>query len=100
MGIRTSETRYDDLTGEPGEDIEKFEFVLDGILYSMDACEQTRSMFRDRVHEFTSVAKSRVLGPGVHSSEIREWAKTAGFTVSENGRLPDKVISAYRDAHP
>jgi hypothetical protein len=31
--------------------------------------------------------------------EIRSWALQNGMTVSNRGRLPGRVVSAYRDAH-
>lgn len=100
MGIRTEQTRIDDLTGEPGEGIKEFTFVMDGIEYTMDACISTRDEFRKRVQDFTAVARARVLGPGANANEIREWAKEEGYHIHDNGRLPDRVIEAYRRAHP
>lgn len=34
------------------------------------------------------------------SATVREWARAAGFTVAERGRLAPEVHRAYREAHP
>lgn len=31
--------------------------------------------------------------------EIKEWAQNNGFDVNDRGRLPDKIIQAYTEAH-
>ena len=33
-------------------------------------------------------------------SVVRAWARTAGIPVPAVGRLSDKVLDAYRAAHP
>ena len=42
---------------------------------------------------------ANVAPPGM-SELIRAWALEEGITVSDRGRLPAHVITAYRDAHP
>jgi hypothetical protein len=34
------------------------------------------------------------------NEQIRSWALENGLTVSNRGRLPGRVVAAYRDAHP
>src|SRR5690606_33449713 len=38
--------------------------------------------------------------PPPGTAEIRAWAIGAGLSVSDRGRLPARVIEAYREAHP
>ena len=33
------------------------------------------------------------------NAEVRAWARQAGVTVSDRGRVPESVMSAYRSAH-
>jgi hypothetical protein len=33
------------------------------------------------------------------NAEVRSWARHNGFTVSDRGRLPTSVMTAYRNAH-
>ena len=35
----------------------------------------------------------------VNNVEVRSWALENGMTVSNRGRLPARVVAAYRDAH-
>ena len=41
------------------------------------------------------------VGPAVGASdvEVGSWALENGMTVSDRGRLPGRVVAAYRDAH-
>lgn len=34
------------------------------------------------------------------NAELRAWARQNGFTVSDRGRLPASVVTAYRNAPP
>lgn len=99
MGIKTTETPYDDYTGEPGDDIEVFEFVIDGTLYSMDACEATRNEIRGKFADYIRVAKPRT-HIGNKAAEIRQWAREEGMGVPDTGRIPNQVVRKYYEAHP
>jgi len=44
----------------------------------------------------TTAVKPR---PAAGTTEIRSWALANGMTVSDRGRLPGRVVAAYRDAH-
>jgi hypothetical protein len=33
------------------------------------------------------------------NAEVRSWARQTGLTVSERGRVPASVLTAYRNAH-
>lgn len=49
----------------------------------------------------TSGATTTAVGTttGVTPAVIRQWARTAGFTVPERGRIPQDIIDAYDTAH-
>lgn len=42
--------------------------------------------------------RGRRTGAAVNSSEVREWARAHGHTVSDRGRLPAPIVEAYRAA--
>lgn len=46
-------------------------------------------------------SKRHAVEPAVGASnvEMRSWALENGMTVSNRGRLPGRVVEAYRDAH-
>jgi hypothetical protein len=50
-----------------------------------------------------SSAKSRTRGAGsagaLSNADVRSWARHAGLAVSNRGRVPASVITAYRSAH-
>lgn len=95
MGVITTETPYDDLTGEPGDDVREFVFVLDGTRYRLDACLTTREQIRSALAPFIAVARSEVDGSEDDPALVREWARNHGFRVSHTGRIPLRVIEAY-----
>jgi hypothetical protein len=37
--------------------------------------------------------------PDVSNADVRSWARETGLTVSERGRVPASVMTAYRSAH-
>src|SRR5215471_18097437 len=40
--------------------------------------------------------RGRRAGAAVSSSEVREWARAHGHTVSDRGRLPAPILEAYQ----
>ena len=47
-------------------------------------------------------ARKKLAAPPVtalKNVEVRSWALENGMTVSNRGRLPARVVAAYRDAH-
>lgn len=52
---------------------------------------------RDQASQSTRVnrnARTRTASP----SELRDWARSQGLTVSDRGRVPDAIVAAYRAA--
>lgn len=99
MGIQVSETLYDDYTKEPGDDIEQFSIILDGMKYTLDASRETRDKIRNALCPFISVAHSKeVDSSGDDPAVIREWARGHGYSVTNHGRVPLRVIAAYHES--
>jgi hypothetical protein len=108
----------DDLTGESGGDVAPVTFALDGVQYEIDLAEQNATDLRDRLAEFvasakrtggrlrTSPAASAVARPGGHAAkrspqelaEVRDWARRAGYTVADVGRVSQSVLDAFDEA--
>ncbi|RNM13156.1 Lsr2 family DNA-binding protein [Nocardioides pocheonensis] len=42
---------------------------------------------------------SRTTAANVSASELRSWARANGYDVSNHGRLPASLATAYREAH-
>lgn len=104
-------TLVDDLDGTDAE--EQLEFSVDGRSYEIDLSTANAGRLRDALAPFISAARrtgarrataasgsaSRAGSDRAHNQAIREWAIAQGMKVSERGRIPTNVLSAYRDAH-
>ena len=45
------------------------------------------------------VRPSKASAANVSASELRTWARANGYQVSNHGRLPGSLTTAYREAH-
>jgi hypothetical protein len=121
MAQKTIVTLVDDLTGEEAEDISTVEFALDGVTYEIDLDDKNSASLRDALADYVAAARRtggrratgttrrrsggagtgtpRATSPGGYdretSKQIREWAKTQGFEVSDRGRVPNNVVEAW-----
>lgn len=104
----------DDLDGTSSNDIATVTFGLDGVSYEIDLNEGNATNLRDHLSEF--IASARRTGGRVkrgggavagssgsgrnreQTQAIREWAKKNGHEVSDRGRIPAAVISAFEAA--
>lgn len=100
----------DDIDGEPAQ--ETVTFGLDGVSYEIDLTDERATELRGALEPWKSAAR-RVGGrvsvksaasrgassSGANPGEIRAWANANGFTVSERGRVPAEVRTAYENAH-
>jgi hypothetical protein len=103
---------------------ETVEFGIDGTSYEIDLSDSNAAKLRDSLADYIAHARKlagrrraagRTAGaapaaparraPGRASVDreqnqaIREWARKAGMTVSERGRIPSEVSEAYHKAH-
>ncbi|GLZ54916.1 Lsr2 family protein [Actinomycetospora sp. NBRC 106378] len=123
MAQKTVVTLVDDLTGEESEDITTVEFALDGVTYEIDLDDKNSAGLRDTLAQYVAAARRtggrragsagngrrrsggagtgtpRATSPGGYdretSKQIREWARTEGFEVSDRGRVPNNVVEAW-----
>ena len=87
---------------------ETVEFSLDGKRYRLDLTAENATKLRARFEPYTLAAMklptangkaSRPVARRQQSAEIRAWAKSQGFPVSERGRIPDEIMQKYVASH-
>ena len=91
-------------------------FALDGKSYEIDLSAANAAAFREALKPYLSAgrrASSAVASPARQAARaargssrwsagyatVREWAQATGVEVSDRGRVSDKVMQAYEDAH-
>jgi hypothetical protein len=101
----------DDLDGKPSDQVQTVSFALDGVQYEIDLNEDNATRLRERLSEFTAAAqrvnRKRRQPAGVQpvsrskeqTRAIRKWAQDHGYALSDKGRIPDSVITAFEAAH-
>ena len=110
MARQTTVTLVDDLDGSEAE--EQVEFSVDGRTYEIDLSTVNASRLRDALAPFISAARRtgakrsavaaappRARSDRAQNQAIREWAIAQGMKVSERGRIPTNVLTAYHSAH-
>ncbi|HEX3589553.1 MAG TPA: Lsr2 family protein [Pseudonocardiaceae bacterium] len=111
MAARTVVHLIDDVDG--GKADETVSFSLDGVDYAIDLSHGNADGLRKALDEFvqagrrTSGRAGRSTGrtqvrPGgdrAQNQAIREWARRNGHAVSERGRIPAELITAFQEAN-
>ena len=111
MAKQTTITLVDDLDG--GTAAEQIEFSVDGKSYEIDLSTANVERLRTALAPFVSAARrigakrgaAASPAPGRATSDreqnqaIREWALAQGMKVSERGRIPSNVLTAYHSTH-
>ncbi len=109
MAKRTHTVLEDDLDGTSAE--ETVTFGLDGTTYEIDLSTRNASALRDALAIYVGSARrtsgrqsSRRSSRGRSASgpspaEIREWARAQGREVSDRGRVPADIRTAFDIAH-
>jgi hypothetical protein len=109
MARQTTVTLVDDLDGSEAE--EQVEFSVDGRSYEIDLSMVNASRLRDALAPFVSAARRTAARRAVAAAParagsdralnqaIREWAIAQGMKVSERGRIPTNVLTAYHGSH-
>lgn len=85
-------------------------FGLDGKAYEIDLSSDNAEQLREALQPYVAAARpapaavrgarrssARALGDS--PAEVREWARTNGYSVNERGRIPANILAAYRTAH-
>lgn len=103
----------DDLTG--GEADETVPFALDGKQFEIDLSTGNAGELREKLASFLAAARrahsagrrggskgnSATTGTAAraYNQAVRAWARENGYPVSDRGRIPSEVLSAYDDAN-
>ena len=109
MARRVLINMTDDLDGTEGA--ETVQFAYDGRTYEIDLAEGNRRGLEEFLERYINAAR-RVRRPAatggqprgkpsdhVDRNAVRAWANEEGIEVGQRGRIPKKVIDAYRKAH-
>ena len=111
MAQRTVVELVDDLDGTASSDVSTVLFALDGAEFEIDLSEANAERLRKTLTEFVDNAR-RVGGrlkrgtrpsagtsstSGTEAAEVRAWAAANGVELSGRGRIPNHVITAYRE---
>ncbi len=97
----------DDL--DEGEADETVSFGLDGTDYEIDLSKKNAAKLRDALAPYVGAGRKASRGRrgrrsagrsdiGPSSREIRDWARSNGYEVSERGRIPAEVREAFEKA--
>jgi len=97
----------DDLDGS--EAVTTVSFSLDGVFYEIDLSADNAGNLRNGVAPYVAHARKanaparrRQARAGVsreHSADIRSWAKSRGYKVSDRGRIPASIVQDYEREH-
>ncbi len=109
MAQKVQVVLVDDVDG--GSADETVSFSLDGVAYEIDLTSDNAAKLRDSLAPWVGHARRvggrsrgtsgpRRAGGGGRSSagkntEIREWARANGYSVSDRGRIPAEVKAAF-----
>jgi len=109
-------TLLDDMTGQPGDDIETETFAVNGQAYEIDLSAKSRQAFLSALDEYVQNARKVVVkaagrrgagsvAAGMRESraqaelgKIRQWAGRNGIKVAQRGRISPQVFKAYDEA--
>jgi hypothetical protein len=106
MAQKVNIVLIDDVDGSEAE--ETVTFGLDGVSYEIDLNAKNAGKLRDALASYVGNAR-RVSGRrgrratktdlGPSTREIRDWARSNGYDVSDRGRVPAEIREAYVAAH-
>jgi hypothetical protein len=94
----------DDLTGNEGEDVETYHYMINNVFYEIDLSEKSFEAFEKAIGRFVKVSRetrritATAKGEAGKAERIRQWAKANGFEVSERGRMSADIMEKYEKA--
>ena len=108
MAQRVNIVLVDDIDGSDAT--ETVAFGLDGTSYEIDLNEKHAAKLRDALASYVGHARkvsggrrtratAKTATSGASAKEIRDWARSNGFKVSDRGRVPAEVREAFDAAH-
>ena len=102
----------DDLSGDKAD--ETVTFSLDGVVFDIDLSANNAGILRDIFEDYVNAGR-KVSKPASsptrrnttistrqsrdQTAAIRQWARKAGHTVSDRGRISATVTAAFREAN-
>lgn len=107
MAKKVTITLTDDIDGSDAA--ETVTFGLDGVSYEIDLSATNAGKLRDslaiyiangqRISGRAAAKRTPATGKRSNTAAVRAWARSAGHTVSERGRIPANILAAYDKAH-
>lgn len=111
MAIKTIHKLIDDI--DQSDAVETVRFALDGAEYQIDLNEAHAEELRECFAQWIERARRvrTVRGASRRSSspngevkrydlkKVRRWARSAGHTISDRGRVSTEILRAYDEAH-
>ena len=102
MAQKVNIVLVDDIDGSDAS--QTVSFGLDGATYEIDLNDKNAAKLRDALAGFVGHArkvttsrgrKTRTTTSGPSARELRDWARSNGFKVSDRGRVPAEVREAF-----
>ncbi len=106
MAQRVHIVLEDDIDG--GAATETVLFGIDGINYEIDLSDKNAAKLRDSLAKYLASARrtsprsrraSKRGSNGPTTAQIRDWARSNGYEVSDRGRISADIIAAYESAN-
>ena len=106
MATQTTVTVTCDICGGT-KDTQTRSIALDGRTLEIDLCTKDNRSLDKVAQIFVPYARKvarhpvarRTASTRQRSADVRDWARTQGFKVSERGRIPEEVERKYAAAH-
>lgn len=105
MAQKVQITLVDDIDGSEAE--ETVSFALDGTSYEIDLSSANADKLRDALAGYIGAGRKlsksgrtyKKTIVGASPREVRDWAKSSGYSVPDRGRIPTEVQKAFDAAH-
>jgi Lsr2 len=106
MATQTTVTLTCDICGGT-KDTRTRSIAIDGRTLEIDLCTKDNRSLDKVAKMFVPYARKvakhpvarRTAGTRQRSADVRDWARTQGFKVSDRGRIPGEVEHKYAAAH-
>jgi hypothetical protein len=70
------------------------QFTIDGVDYEIELIDKNETSLRDNLAEVIAAVNHAT----ARSAALRKWARTNGYEVADDDRIPADVIAAYEEA--
>ncbi|MEJ7795031.1 MAG: Lsr2 family protein [Nocardioides sp.] len=106
MAQKVNIVLVDDIDGSDA--VETVTFGLDGATYEVDLNDKNAAALREALAGYLGHArkvtnsrgrKTKTTTGGPSARELRDWARSNGYKVSDRGRVPAEVRDAFEAAH-